>query len=192
MGAFDSFKKLEDITAENTQRKEPTATEANQFYSPESDKKPETIPAQPNAAQPSPTQPALQPMKMDKERAQKSGRANAYIAGGVIENLFKCMETIRFSMKFSSADKRKLLTLRLKDKNLLTENEKQLQQNFLMLVEEHKEKEAKIPLTDRDKEALDYAYTLYAEITGKETDPALIKGAAILNLILSRALDIYT
>lgn len=183
MSVFDSFKKIEDIGTVKTPRKEPAASEASntQYYKPE-EKKEETKAVDTSAQSaitPASTTPPIAP-KMDKERAKKSGQANAYIAAGSLELLFSAIEMVRHSTSMSHEEKVKLISSRQKEADKWTQEEKNINDKFLRLSQKHQKIVDSIASTPQQIDNLTYGFSLYAEITGKETNPAVIIGGALM------------
>lgn len=190
MSYTSAFKNLDEITAEKSERKQP-ASPSNNFFNPKSIEQKE--PAQhPAPSQPAQTQ-AQQPFvpKLDKARAEMSGAANAYIWGGTIEIFWGTIETIVNNFSMSQAEKKLLIASRVKPQEKWTNEDKIINQKFNDLFKTHQERKKQIKLTEEENKALKYAYTLYAEVTGKETDPSAIKWAAIIRIMAGKGLDIY-
>ncbi len=194
MSIFDSFKDIDQIAAEKTDRKDPGATTTlgtNQFYDPKAEeKKPEVKTEQQTQAQVQPTAAGPLP-KISKERAEMSGAANAYIWGGSIEVFWMAIGTIVNSFSMSRAEKKHLLETRKKLKSNWSDEDKLINEKFNDLFKTHQERKETAKLSEEESKALRYAYTLYAEVTGEEKDPSAIKWAALIRVMAGKGLDIY-
>ena len=189
MSVFDSFKNLDDITADKTERKEPgntSSSASSQFFKSETEKEKEKTPEQPPA--PNSSGPVY---KMSEEKANMSGEANAYIVGGSIEFFWGVVETIVNRMSFSQSEKKHLLASRQKPKEKWTQEDKTINEKFDDLFKVHQQRKKDIEITERENKAMVHAYSLYARVTGKETDPEMIKWAAIISIMGNKGLKIY-
>ena len=88
-------------------------------------------------------------------------------------------------------EKKLLIASKSKVKENWTNEDKIINQKFNDLFKTHQDRKKVIKLSEEENNALKYAYTLYAEVTGKETDPAAIKWAAIIRIMAGKGLEIY-
>lgn len=189
-----SFKKIEEVAGEATERKNPvppqpadTTQQPSVFYDPKTDsteKKPGTT----NTSQPVPETPG----KLSKDEAKQSGEANAYLHAGIQENLLKGIILWRYITRFSDDEKEKVISLGSKPDTDHTPEEKNLNARFLKYSETFTKQNEKAKMDKDELDNLAYGYSLHAEITGTKTNPNVIIASTIINGFINKAMDVLT
>jgi hypothetical protein len=171
------FERIDQVGSTATERKEPPAAAtkdkpvaATPFYEPADKKGEEKKTDQPGTT----TQATTTPLLLDKARAEKSGKAKAYLASSGLETLFSAIEMIRYHYAMTHEEKMMLIASRQKDKEQWTEQERAVNLKHAFVKDKHDEIVKKIPFDEKTMEILEYGYTLHTQVTGKESDPMLI------------------
>lgn len=190
------FKNIDEAAGEPTERKMPGAVPASEnkeqtttssFYDPEKDKT--TTEAKKESAATTTNAPA--PGKLSKDKADQSGMANAYLHSGIQESVLKAAVLIRYVTRFNDSEKETILSLQDKPDADKTAEEKSLNARFLKYTETFQKQNDAIKTTEDEMKNLAYGYSMYAEITGKETNPAVIIASTIINGLINKIMDIY-
>lgn len=178
------FENLDNITAQQTERKEPDANTEKQFYDP--NRKPGEQPAAPTE-----NKPVEQPLNFDP---LKSGQTSAYLAAGAIESVFTIVESLLFHYgRFSKGEiTRAKEYLDKHEAGLpLEPKEKLLLAKFMRIREQHDKIRSRIPFPDEDIEAMSKGFAHYHKVTGKEMNPSLLLWATIIKALTNRTTDIF-
>ncbi len=190
-GSF--FKSLSDVTKEQTERKNPGENSSANTYIPKGEKYTEN-PIDPPENNPNPEpDKEVEPekIKLPEERILSSGKTGAYLVGGIMETVFGLTERVVYLSKFSEAEKNLILELQEKDEKEFTDREKSLNRKFLAITKKHNEIRAKIPLDEKDEQALIEGFSEYTRATGKTLNPTLIIWSVVVKVMSNRAIDIF-
>lgn len=191
------FNSISDIASRQTDRKEPPK---NPNAKPE-EKKVEEKPVDNNeTSKPSEfyTEKKTEEKKpeekkpiVDEASIKASGETGAYLIGGMIETGFGLIERLIYLSKFTKSEKEKLIALQSKPEAEFTPLEKNLNRKFLSLKKNSDEKRERIPLTEKDENALANVCAEYTRITGKSANPQLMIYATVSKVLISRSIDIF-
>lgn len=189
---MNAFKTINEIGNAVTPRKQPEQKGVERKSAPYYDEDKEAGEQKTEGLPPETTEPSKpQRPGLDPERARKSGKANAYIVSGGVEFMFSAVEMIRHSQSMSREEKEMLFTSRTKDKNKWSQKEKTINQKFLELTRKHEKVKESIKTKEEEMEILEYGFSLYAETTGKETNPNVIIFGALMRFVGTKAMDIF-
>ncbi len=190
---MSGFKKIEEVAGETTERKMPNVSvptdtnnhPQNNFYDPTADAvgKKET-----NATE----QPAQAPVgKLSKDKALQSGQADAILHDGIQELVLKAAITIRYATRFNETEKETFLASADKTDEERTPAEKSLNKRFLEYTQKFNEQTGRAAMSTPELDNVARAYATYHEITGKETNPALIIAGTIIKNFINKLMDVY-
>lgn len=182
------FENLDNITSQQTERKEPDANTEKQFYDPT--KKPG------EENKPAPEQPKAVPLGKDGKPIDfdAAGRTTAYLVAGGIETIFTVTESILFHFwRFSNGEiKRAKEYLDKNEAGLpLKPEEKQLLAKFMRVREQHEKIRSRIPFPDDDIENMARGFKQYHVAKGTESDPSIILWVTIIRALAMRSTDIF-
>lgn len=187
------FNDIESIAAEPTDRKSPTSI-------------PQSVPLQGNsnpAVAPAPLAPTFfggdekkeEPKIAEPQISQKaieaSGKTGAFLISGSIETVFSFAERIVYINRFSKSEKSRLIVLDEIPLAQQTVDDQNLNRKFLSITKKHDKIREKIPLDEKEVEALEAACAEYTRLTGKSLNPQLIIWSTIAKIFIGRSMDIF-
>lgn len=187
------FERIDQVATGRTERKEPPApgpasqsTQSPTFFEPPKpeQKKDGAQPEQP-AAKAAPT------FLLDKARAEKSGKAKAFMAASSFETAISAVEMIRHHFSMTPEEKALLVASRDKNQSEWTDQEKQVNAKHAQAKAKHDKMVGKIPFDDKTMEILEHGYTLHTQITGKEADPMLVIYAAFTRALGNHLMNMF-
>lgn len=192
MSVFDSIDKVGSAATERKTPPPPPTKDkpaaATTFFEPEKEGEKKKEEAKPTAAAPAT---AGTPLLLDKARAEKSGKAKAYLAASGFETLFLAIEMIRHNYAMTHEEKLLLVGSRQKKQSEWTEQEQAVNLKHSFVKGKHSEIVKKIPFDEKTMEILEYGYTLHTQVTGKEADPMLIIWGCLSRALGNKLMDMF-
>ncbi len=196
------FADIEKIASEQTERKQPkmvvvkseqtnkeqqaAPTNATEFFTtvkPEEKKEPAPVTKEE-------IQPENTPVIGEKE-IKNAGITGAFLAQGGIELLFEFAERMIFINRFSYNEKLRLVMLDELKEDAKTQEDLTLDRKFIALSKKHDKIKDKIPLNEKEIEALTLAFSEYTRATGKTMNPQLIIWATLARVLVGRSMEIF-
>lgn len=129
--------------------------------------------------------------KASAKAIDASGKTGAFLIGGTIELAFDVTERLIYISKFTNEEKNRIALMGEKTESEYDEYDININRKFLAITKKHDKIKEKIPLTDKENEALATACAEYTRVTGKSLNPNIIIWSTIAKIFIGRSIDIF-